>query len=239
MIEKLAKTSQRWGPGRNHPLPATPIQSVPSRNLLQRQGVHKVDNDSIHARLDAMAQRIAEMQASTSAEVNLLDAPMNCELCGEEHYTAECQLEQVDFVSNNPYASNFNPGWSRHPNFSYRSEALNSGYPRRPQNPITGSSFQPRPNPNNQTRIPYHPAIAAPAHRPALPAPPPAFEPKPEQPRRPSETDELKKRLHEQEAATRNIQSTLQNLETQIGQLAKLLMDRPAGTLPANNEPNP
>ena len=41
------------------------------------------------------------------------------------------------------------------------------------------------------------------------------------------------------DAALRNHEASIHNLETQVGQIAKLLSERPQGSLPGNTEPNP
>ncbi|PPR97413.1 hypothetical protein GOBAR_AA23258 [Gossypium barbadense] len=41
------------------------------------------------------------------------------------------------------------------------------------------------------------------------------------------------------ETALKNQQASIQGLETQIGQLSKLIFERPKGSLPSNTEPNP
>ncbi|PPS01461.1 hypothetical protein GOBAR_AA19200 [Gossypium barbadense] len=41
------------------------------------------------------------------------------------------------------------------------------------------------------------------------------------------------------ETTLKNQQASLQGLETQIGQLSKLIFERPQGSLPSNTEPNP
>ncbi|PPS01544.1 hypothetical protein GOBAR_AA19117 [Gossypium barbadense] len=41
------------------------------------------------------------------------------------------------------------------------------------------------------------------------------------------------------EIALKNQQASIQGLETQIGQLSKLISERPQGSLPSNTEPNP
>ncbi|PPS03306.1 hypothetical protein GOBAR_AA17352 [Gossypium barbadense] len=41
------------------------------------------------------------------------------------------------------------------------------------------------------------------------------------------------------ETALKNQQVSIQGLETQIGQLAKLISERPQGSLPSNTDPNP
>ncbi|PPR94203.1 hypothetical protein GOBAR_AA26474 [Gossypium barbadense] len=44
---------------------------------------------------------------------------------------------------------------------------------------------------------------------------------------------------HNIETALKNQQASIQGLETQIGQLSKLISERPQGSLPSNTEPNP
>ena len=41
------------------------------------------------------------------------------------------------------------------------------------------------------------------------------------------------------ETTLKNQQASIQGLETQIGQLSKLISERPQGSLPSNTEPNP
>lgn len=52
----------------------------------------------------------------------------NCKLYGNQGYTTlECQLlvglptDRVNYAQGNPYSNTYNPGWSNHPNVSYRS----------------------------------------------------------------------------------------------------------------------
>ncbi|PPS06108.1 hypothetical protein GOBAR_AA14531 [Gossypium barbadense] len=46
-------------------------------------------------------------------------------------------------------------------------------------------------------------------------------------------------RFQNTETALKNQQVSIQGLETQIGQLSKLISERPQGSLPSNTEPNP
>ncbi|PPR90920.1 hypothetical protein GOBAR_AA29763 [Gossypium barbadense] len=46
-------------------------------------------------------------------------------------------------------------------------------------------------------------------------------------------------RFQNTEIALKNQQAPIQGLETQIGQLSKLISERPQGSLPSNTEPNP
>ncbi|PPR95624.1 hypothetical protein GOBAR_AA25045 [Gossypium barbadense] len=46
-------------------------------------------------------------------------------------------------------------------------------------------------------------------------------------------------RFQNTETALKNQQASIQGLETQIGQLSKLISERPQGSLPSNTEPNP
>ncbi|PPS18020.1 hypothetical protein GOBAR_AA02561 [Gossypium barbadense] len=49
----------------------------------------------------------------------------------------------------------------------------------------------------------------------------------------------LETRFQNTETTLKNQQVSIQGLETQIGQLSKLIFERPQGTLPSNTEPNP
>ncbi|PPS11725.1 hypothetical protein GOBAR_AA08910 [Gossypium barbadense] len=46
-------------------------------------------------------------------------------------------------------------------------------------------------------------------------------------------------RFHNTDTALKNQQASIQGLETQIGQLAKLISERPQGSLPSNTKSNP
>ena len=45
--------------------------------------------------------------------------------------------------------------------------------------------------------------------------------------------------LKNQDTTLRNHEASIHNLETQVGQIAKLLIERPPGSLPGNTETNP
>ncbi|PPS18612.1 hypothetical protein GOBAR_AA01963 [Gossypium barbadense] len=49
----------------------------------------------------------------------------------------------------------------------------------------------------------------------------------------------LDTRFQNTETTLKNQQASIQGLKTQIGQLSKLISERPQGSLPCNNEPNP
>jgi len=97
------------------------------------------------AKVDAMTQRLDRMN------VNVVNSsvPPSCEICGSvDHLTLNCQvgspfsqdINEVNYVKNfNPrptndlYSTTYNPGWSNHPNFSYRSNPNpNPGFQRPP-----------------------------------------------------------------------------------------------------------
>ncbi|PPR99699.1 hypothetical protein GOBAR_AA20967 [Gossypium barbadense] len=52
-------------------------------------------------------------------------------------------------------------------------------------------------------------------------------------------TSVLETHFQNTETALKNQQASIQGLETQIGQLSKLISERPQGSLPSNTEPNP
>ncbi|XP_048230973.1 uncharacterized protein LOC125370199 [Ricinus communis] len=154
-----------------------------------------------------------------------------CEFCGGPHYSANCNaggmfassmptnvsnVEHVDYVGrqqNDPYSNTYNPGWRNHPNFGWR-------------------------NSNNQGPLEYQRL----------------HQQQPMQfiPHQPGGSQEKKPNLEElmmkfiatsendfKERCLRNQQASIQNLETQIGQLSRMMAKRQPCTLPSNTESNP
>ncbi|XP_050207484.1 uncharacterized protein LOC126656903 [Mercurialis annua] len=138
------------------------------------------------------------------------------------NYTNEVQSEEANFVSynqnrqprNDPYSNTYNPGWRNHPNFSWR-----DGNNTKPQGP---PGFQ-------QNRA----------------APPP-----PQQEKKPSLEDMMAQFMANQDGHNKKMeqrmcqienahQSSIHNVERQLGQLAKKIAKREQGKFPSNTETNP
>ncbi|XP_024023166.1 uncharacterized protein LOC112092119 [Morus notabilis] len=113
-----------------------------------------------------------------------------------------------NYNQNNAYSHQYNQGWRQHPNFSWSNQGA-------------GSSGAP------------------PSNRPAQPS----GLPQPAQPMRIQAGENsnslenlLKEYIMKNEAKMQSQDATLRSLETQIGQLANALTNRPQGTLPSNTE---
>ena len=146
-------------------------------------------------------------------------------------------MEEVDFITrqNNAFSNNYNPGWRNHPNFSWKDGGNNQtipGFDKRPMN----QPFQPKPQYQDQNsssqQSPSYTKIEEMLNQLM------------------NKTNEAEKKanskaidisgvLLKHEADLKSQQASLQNLETQIGQIARQLSDRPPGTLPSNTVTNP
>src|SRR5215471_9897090 len=60
-----------------------------------------------------------------------------------------------------------------------------------------------------------------------------------QQQQKPSLEELMSKFISTSEARFQNQEASIKNLETQVGQLAKMMSERAQGTLPSNTEPNP
>ncbi|XP_076942167.1 uncharacterized protein LOC143611958 [Bidens hawaiensis] len=137
-------------------------------------------------------------------------------------------IEECDFVSrhNNMYGNNYNPGWRNHLNFSWRDGANNQappGFNRRPYNQHQPS--QPKPPYQNQgantNQQPNSGSTAETLLTQLI-----------------ESTDALNKltedRFLKNEVELRNQKAFLQNIKSQVVQLAQLLSERPPEGLPSN-----
>lgn len=109
------------------------------------------------AKIDAMQKRLDNLNQKRLDNLNVsaVSHLTPCAICGGmDHSALECQLdtsmpwdqEQANMVNNtlrpqnNPYSNTYNPGWRKHPNFSYKNS---QGAVPPPQNrPLRG--FAPR-----------------------------------------------------------------------------------------------
>ncbi|XP_027357160.1 uncharacterized protein LOC113866530 [Abrus precatorius] len=142
---------------------------------------------------------------------------MKCDICGGNHPNHECQAtqeEHANMIGNRPPYQNYN-GMN---NLGWRNYA----------NPPWNNNQQPM---RNNT---------LPRFQQASHSPPPPAEKK-------SNLEELMTKLiqtskswfQSTEIALRNQQASIHNLENKLGQISRLLSERPQGSLPSNTETNP
>ncbi|XP_022019258.1 uncharacterized protein LOC110919293 [Helianthus annuus] len=248
IIEKATlKSSSRYGGVRNK------ASSIP--------GVHQVDTyTALAAQIGALAARFDQAQ-------NVSQVQSSCELCGVSHEPGTCEQgvtftghEEVDYLGNqirpqnNPYSNMYNPGWRNHPNFRWKANSNNQnplGYAQRAPAPqqSQGQSFQPHGQsfqPSGETFQPRYNNLGS--GRTSQPQTNSKLEEMMAQllnnSNNANQMSEKRYKLHEerfmaQEGKMRSQKASIQTIENQVGQLAKMLSERPQGSLPGNTEPNP
>src|SRR5262249_15210347 len=136
----------------------------------------------------------------------------SCELCGTPgHKSIDCQ-------TGNPFAQpieqvDYTGNFQRPPQNNPYSNTYNPGWRNHPNFSWTNQQ-NPRP-------------------------PPPGYNQTHPQQQKPSLEELMSKFISTSEARFQNQDASIKNLETQVGQLAKMMSERVQGTLPSNTEPNP
>src|SRR5262249_37856648 len=137
---------------------------------------------------------------------------MICELCGVNgHKSVECQAGNpfAQSIEQVDYVGNFN---RPPPQNNPYSNTYNPGWRNHPN-----FSWS-----NQQNQRP----------------PPPGYN-QSQQQQKPSLEELMSKFISTSEARFQNQDASIKNLETQVGQLSKMMSERAQGTLPSNTEPNP
>ncbi|KAK4269664.1 hypothetical protein QN277_022792 [Acacia crassicarpa] len=144
-----------------------------------------------------------------------------CVYCRGEHSYAQCSSnpDAVNFVNkfnrgsnaNHPYSNTYNPGWRQHPNFSLNPLGAQATRQSSSQQFSNRAS-----NPSGFTQ--------------------PARQQDGDSNSQNSMMNLLKDYISKNDAIIQNQQVTLWNLETQVGQLATALNNRPTGALPSDTE---
>ncbi|KAJ9556723.1 hypothetical protein OSB04_011337 [Centaurea solstitialis] len=166
-------------------------------------------------------QMVSSVQSSETTEL-----PVQCTYCGGEHLFDACpgNPEQMNYVAstnflNRPFAPTYNPGWRKHPNLSWNSPTLNPQLPKLQgqsnNDNYRQSNFQNHGQSNfqNQKRVHFQDEEA------------PRFQNTPE-----SSLESMMKGFMTQ------TQASIKNLETQIGQMALEIKNKPTGSLPCDTE---
>ncbi|XP_039131853.1 uncharacterized protein LOC120268590 [Dioscorea cayenensis subsp. rotundata] len=182
------------------------------------------DNTELAAKVEALTKRFDQFVLGTSSNSG---AVLSCETCGTGHATVQSPIsialdtpvETVDYVGGaprgpgNPYGNTYNPGWRNHTNFSW------------------GQQQQHRP-PQPQGLPPQ-----------SLQQPEKKFTTKDVLARFMISTEakfvNINNQFAEVNTVLRNVQASIQSLDNQVGQLARVNSERPPGSLPSNTENNP
>nr|GMD68497.1 uncharacterized protein LOC109178859 [Ipomoea batatas] len=133
---------------------------------------------------------------------------------------------------NDPYSHTYNPGWRNHPNFSWRDQgnARSMGPPGFQQPGPSGSQHQ-QYRPFQQPPAPQQPQIPAQEKKPQLEEMFMQYM---------SSQDTMMKKLDAKiDKVAQSSQASIHNLEVQVGQLAKLVVEKDRGKFPSATEINP
>ncbi|XP_062080468.1 uncharacterized protein LOC133785233 [Humulus lupulus] len=201
-------------------------------------GVLEVDHIAMHtAQIASLTKQIQQQNNSSDQAMQLQPAPISCDTCGGSLHFQQCPatssylvddipLEQVQAIgnfprqpNNNTYPNNYTPAYKYHPNLSWSN---NQGHqpqyhPNPPQYPPYRPSYGLNPRPFSNTQRPQMPQHQQ----------PPLHMTKPE-----VSADSLSQFMIE-------TRSSIRNLETQVGQLAKLMKNHNQCALTSSTEINP
>ena len=182
---------------------------------------------TLNKRFDVLETHIRK---SSAQEVQAIHStPVVCEQCYDVHLPDHCPLyatpESVNYMGrgqnsqNNPYSQTYNPGWRNHPNFSWnQGQNVNASSP-------------------SGAKAPY----------------PPGFQNQPRQIPPKEEESKVEKMFAQiiagqeaqmvynakNDAKTASHETSIRNIEIQIGQLASQMNASQRGTLPSDTIPNP
>ncbi|XP_062086098.1 uncharacterized protein LOC133792198 [Humulus lupulus] len=189
------------------------------------------------AQIASLTKQIQQQNNNSAQAMQLQPAPISCETCGGLHHFQQCPatssysvydfpLEQVQAIgnfprqpNNNPYPNNYTPAYKNHPNLSWSN---NQGH-------------QPQYHPNPPQYPPHRPSNGLnprPFYDTQRPQMPPHQQPPPNMTKPEVFADALNQFMIE-------TRSSIRSLETQVGQLGKLMADRNQGALPSSAVVNP
>src|ERR1044072_6518448 len=186
-------------------------------NAYERKGV-----DQIRMTTKQLAKQMAEVQQQLK-ESRLMDSGPKCVTCGSPYcgeYCSETHTEDQENalgqVRNDPFSNSSNPGWRTHPNFAWknRDQGNNNNAGQ------GGNGFQ-RQYPNQRFQGQ-------------------GFRQQPNQEQGSGSKKSLEEMFERFMTRTENIskkqEAAIKNLETQVGQLAKQMSERPSGTFPSDTQ---
>ncbi|KAJ9541977.1 hypothetical protein OSB04_028483 [Centaurea solstitialis] len=218
ILEKISNNSGHW---------ADPRAVPPRRNAANVQ-----DTDAYSALAEQVSNMVEMMKNLTNPNGNDR-APkkvrfVTCSYCQENHLFDDCpeNPESVNYVGHNnhtqtgAFSPTYNSKWRDHPNFSWRSPALNS-----PMQKPHGQTNHPSQNNHHQQQQRHvhiqnqnHQSSSSSHHR------------NNNQNDAPPTLEAMLKGFMAQ------TQASIKNLESQVGQIAQEIKKRPDGTLPSDTE---
>ncbi|XP_062104400.1 uncharacterized protein LOC133815598 [Humulus lupulus] len=158
----------------------------------------------------AMNQSMGQPMGSQMGQMENI----SCVYYGEGHTFDNCpsNLAVVCYMGNQnrngPYSNSYNPSWRQHPNFSWSNQGVGPNISSMPPTPTFPLGYPPQ----------------APQQRPQQAVQSNSLE------------NMLKECIVKNEAMIQSQATSMRNLETQVGQLANELRNRPQGVLPSDTE---
>ncbi|XP_062075741.1 uncharacterized protein LOC133779856 [Humulus lupulus] len=185
-------------------------------------GIHDVDTlTSLVAQVSSISNMLKTMNMGMNQSMG---QPMgsqmgkmeniSCVYYGEGHTFDICPSNPAVVCymgnqnKNDPYSNSYNPSWRQHPNFSWSNQGVGPSTSSMPPRPTFPSDYPPQ----------------APRERPQQAVQSNSLE------------NMLKEYIVKNEAMIQSQATSLRNLETQVGQLANELRNRPQGALPSDTK---
>ncbi|KAI3740492.1 hypothetical protein L2E82_30941 [Cichorium intybus] len=212
LIEELAQHSHQWHSSRDSSLRKKPSDD-------QADGLA-----ALNAKLDALGRDMKKVNQTIHA------IQVGCDNCSGPHIAKDCPLDEDGkrkesvcyssgdrFDERRPRNSNWKPYEEYKKDQAEKYKQSGQGYYQR--EPTFDPQRQPEKKPNFEEMMSRFAEASDKRHR---------------------ATEELVKKIGvTTESSLRNQQASILNIETQIGQIARVLHERFPGTLPSNTEQNP
>ncbi|XP_057446113.1 uncharacterized protein LOC130738193 [Lotus japonicus] len=179
-----------------------------------RRGVLEIEAyDRMVASNKQLSQQMTDMQRQfQAAKISNVNS-IHCGTCGGPHASEECgtdfdeEVKVLGNSQNNPYSNTYNPGWRNHPNFSWR-EQNNSNQGGNNQRQYSNQRFQSQNSRPQQTQD--HDSGSG----------------------KKSLEELMENFINRADTSFKNHEAAIKNLETQVGQMAKQMSERPPGMFP-------
>ncbi|XP_052189950.1 uncharacterized protein LOC127799763 [Diospyros lotus] len=224
LISKMAQNAQQFGTRMN----------TPTRGINEISAAATNDQQRIENKLEELASMVRQLALERKQPQQQL-----CGICSlPSHPTDQCpQLqENTEFVAG-IFPATYNPGWRDHPNFRYGGS---SNQPFQQHNPYQTHDLQQQQFQQPQ-RFNHHQGSSSSNHAP--PRPNQTMQPAQPPPKSEPSLDDLVKQLAANTLQfQQRTETTIQNLETQIGQLASNineLRSQGSGQIPSQPVTNP
>ena len=165
-FDTIAENARTWET--NTSLDTTKVHNTPTGG-----GMHHLrDNDDLQAKIADLTRKLEAIELKKVNEVTVVpkvpSVPMgsgvvkSCIICDDPtHSTINCpnlsqvkgaiQIEQANALNyqrkpfNSPYFETYNPGWGKHPNFSWNNEGCQNHFPNNQGQNFQNQGFQIKP----------------------------------------------------------------------------------------------